>query len=80
MCVCACVYNLCVSVRCSINLQVCCCGCPHKEVYEQHLQGKKHLRVGISVAGQTFAARGRDGPRAANVWPARLGRHVPMTD
>jgi len=42
-----CVYILYVSVRCSINLQVCCCGCPHKEVYEQHLQGKKHLRVGM---------------------------------
>ena len=53
MCVCA-VCLLCVCAMCavcvhvirySINLQVCCCGCPHKEVYEQHLQGKKHLRV-----------------------------------
>ena len=36
-------------IRCSINLQVCCCGCPHKEVYEQHLQGKKHLRVSTCI-------------------------------
>ena len=30
---------------CAMVLQVCSCGCPHKEVYEQHLRGKKHLRV-----------------------------------
>ena len=32
-------------VVCAMVLQVCSCGCPHKEVYEQHLRGKKHLRV-----------------------------------